>query len=476
MSLLLIAAVLFYGWTINKRQASQYLGSISKEKEIMTKNFALMCADYLLVSDYAGMETFLMRAAESMDIREITVYEKTGTPIASIRHESGDIPRVVFSDEKFKGAGGAVRVVKDGRSLIVHHPILSGSVGWISVKYSLEHLYEMQATVFRYSLFIAFLGITIGCLILMLCIRPITNEIRFLTNFAKRLSESKGEQIPIRHCSTETEELAVALNDTSLKLAAAESGLKELNRTLEQRVAEEVEKGMEKDHLLIQQSRLAAMGEMLANIAHQWRQPLNAVGLIIQDFRDAYAYGELNKEYLDKKVEKGVEIIMHMSKTIDDFRNFFRPEKEKQTFLIREPIIKAASFIEAAYKHNGIELEIEIADDITAEGYPNEYAQVVLNILNNAKDALMESGAAKPRVSIRTFKENEKAVLTISDNAGGIPQDIIERIFDPYFTTKEEGKGTGIGLYMSKMIIEKNMSGKLTARNTNGGAEFRIEI
>jgi PAS domain S-box-containing protein len=256
----------------------------------------------------------------------------------------------------------------------------------------------------------------------------------------------------------------------------AEDELRELNRSLEQRVTEETELRMQKEHLLLQQSRLAAMGEMVGNIAHQWRQPLNVVGLIIQNIKDAYEYGELDEKYLDENVEKSMEIIQHMSKTIDDFRNFFRPEREKHEFRVKDAVDKAVSLIDATLKNNYIRLDIEIKEDAVAYGYPNEYSQALLNILNNAKDALLESGADNPFITIRVFKEGEKTALTISDNAGGIPEDIMDRVFEPYFTTKEQGKGTGIGLYMSKVIIENNMGGRLTIRNTGDGAEFRIEV
>lgn len=260
------------------------------------------------------------------------------------------------------------------------------------------------------------------------------------------------------------------------RLAVKQQQLEDLNRTLEQRVLEEVARNREKDHLMIQQGRQAAMGEMIGNIAHQWRQPLNALGLLIQDILHAHTYGELNGDYLSRSVRDGMEIIKHMSRTIDDFRNFFRPGKEKEFFLLRGPLEKAISYVEASFRDNHISITLDAKDVGEIKGYANEYAQVVLNILNNAKDALIEREIADPRVEIRVFSEEGKSVVTITDNAGGINEDIMEKIFEPYFTTKEQGRGTGIGLYMSKTIIEKNMMGKLSVRNTGDGAEFRIEV
>jgi signal transduction histidine kinase len=262
--------------------------------------------------------------------------------------------------------------------------------------------------------------------------------------------------------------------DKELKLKQKQ--LEELNRTLEQRVLEEVAQNREKDHLMIQQDRQAAMGEMIGNIAHQWRQPLNTLGLLIQDLLHAQRYGELQGDYLEKSVHEGTEIINHMSQTIDDFRNFFRPEKEKEVFRPGETLQRALSFVEASFRNDNIPVILEAEDYVEIKGYANEYAQVLLNILNNAKDVLLEREIADPHVTIRLFSEEGRSVVTITDNAGGIREEVLGKIFEPYFTTKEQGSGTGIGLYMSKTIIEKNMQGKLTARNTGDGAEFRIEV
>jgi signal transduction histidine kinase len=252
--------------------------------------------------------------------------------------------------------------------------------------------------------------------------------------------------------------------------------LNQLNKTLEQRIIEEVAKGREKDHLLIQQAKLASMGEMIGNIAHQWRQPLNNVGLLIQDLKNASHFGDLNEAYLNESVDKAMVLVQNMSATIDDFRYFFSPKKEPRKFSMAESIGKAISFVEANLKNSGIEIELDIKDEVTLNGFPNEYSQVLLNLLNNAKDVLIERGIERPKVTVQLVKEDDRALLTVRDNGGGIPADIIDKIFEPYFSTKKGEKGTGIGLYMSKMIIENNGQGKLTARNAEGGAEFTIEV
>ena len=164
-----------------------------------------------------------------------------------------------------------------------------------------------------------------------------------------------------------------------------------------------------------------------------------------------------------------------MSHTIDDFRDFLRPDKAQVRFRVSEALQKTVSLVESSFQIMGLQIQTVLDEEVFTEGCLNEYAQVVLNILMNAKDALLEQKTEHPLIVLRLFSDRGKAVLTVTDNAGGIRDDIIDKIFDPYFTTKGPEKGTGIGLYMSKAIIERKMGGKLTARNIEGGAEFRIE-
>ncbi|MFA7062385.1 MAG: PAS domain S-box protein, partial [Pedobacter sp.] len=237
-----------------------------------------------------------------------------------------------------------------------------------------------------------------------------------------------------------------------------------------------VESLREKEQLLIQQNRQAAMGEMIGNIAHQWRQPLNTLGLLAQRIGLLYGSPVFDKEFVGTSVAKSMEIIKHMSKTIDDFRDYFKPEKDKSDFYVSEAIKNALSLLEGNFQNPKICIEIIEGGNPVVNGYHNEFSQVFLNILNNARDALIEREVSEGKVTITICREEYGTVITVADNAGGIPDEIISKIFDPYFTTKGPLLGTGIGLFMSKAIIEKNMGGKLTVRNTDIGAEFRIEV
>jgi len=232
----------------------------------------------------------------------------------------------------------------------------------------------------------------------------------------------------------------------------------------------------EKDQMIMHQSRQAAMGEMINNIAHQWRQPLNVIAITIQDLMIAHEQGECSDEYVDETVKQIMNQVLHMSQTIDDFRSFLRPDQEMKQFNLVEAVRKTLILVNDSFIAQNIRIETETQENLIVTGYQNEYCQVLLNILNNARDILTERKIVEPRIKIKLFREGHKHVATISDNAGGIPDTILDRIFEPYFTTKDVDKGTGIGLFISKTIIEKRMKGKISARNTDQGAEFRIEV
>jgi PAS domain S-box-containing protein len=280
----------------------------------------------------------------------------------------------------------------------------------------------------------------------------------------KRLNEDLQKEIEIRRRIESELQLQKEL-------------LLELNESLESQVDAEVKKNRQKDELMLLQSRQAAMGEMIGNIAHQWRQPLNTIGLMIYDLTDAIRFGEITPEYLEKREKELRSVLDHMSGTIDDFRNFFKPNKEKIDFNLDDVIRKSVSFIDATFRNSGIKIMIETEKNVILSGYPNEFAQVLLNIINNSRDALLENEKKNPGIRISgNITDGKYACVKIIDNGGGIPNHILHKIFDPYFSTKEQGKGTGVGLYMSKTIIEKNMNGSISAQNIRNGAEFTIII
>jgi PAS domain S-box-containing protein len=235
-------------------------------------------------------------------------------------------------------------------------------------------------------------------------------------------------------------------------------------------------KQKEQEQILIHQSRMAAMGEMIGNIAHQWRQPISTISLLIQDINDAYEYGELDQKYLDDFSDKTLKQIRFMSETIDDFRDYLRPDKSRKSFSLVESVRNSMKIMDATFKNNNVRVIFDFERDIVVPGYKNEFSQVLLNIFKNVKDEIELRKIKEGMLRITLEDGGEKAILTIEDNAGGIPEAIIDKIFNPYFSTKEEFGGTGIGLHMSKNIIETNMDGSIRVENTDLGAKFTIEL
>lgn len=252
-----------------------------------------------------------------------------------------------------------------------------------------------------------------------------------------------------------------------------ENALRELNDSLKERVAQEVSAQREKEKMLIQQSKMAAMGDMISMIAHQWRQPLNQLSYVMMNIDGAYDERTLSRSYLDTKLKEGENLLEYMSHTIDDFRDFFKPDKEKEELSLCDLVESAIGLIEKGLDQHHITLERQYTCDTNLLLYKNEMIQVVLNLLKNAQEALEERSEGK--ISVCISEEDNVAKISISDNAGGIKEENMEKIFEPYFSTKAHN-GTGLGLYMSKMIIEEHMQGSLRMRNIDDGAEFTIEL
>ncbi|MCF6174066.1 MAG: ATP-binding protein, partial [Campylobacteraceae bacterium] len=246
-------------------------------------------------------------------------------------------------------------------------------------------------------------------------------------------------------------------------------------RDISERVQLKIEKENQ-EKLLIQKSKMASMGEMIGNIAHQWRQPISQLSGLFFDIESAYDYGELNKEYLSKRIDEADDLVEYMSKTIDDFKEFYNPNSKKEKFYLADNIEKTLKIINSSFKYHNIEVHLNIDKNICIEGYSSEFSQVLLNILSNSKEIALIRDIKKPKIQIFSQTKKKKIVLHIEDNCGGIEEEILDKIFEPYFTTKYN-YGTGIGLYMSKIIIENKMKGVIFAKNTKTkGARFTIVL
>ena len=273
----------------------------------------------------------------------------------------------------------------------------------------------------------------------------------------------------------ELQESNINLQISTMELKIKSDEINELNRTLETRVEDGLRKNRAKDAQLIHQSRLAQMGETISMIAHQWRQPLNSISAESANLLLKTRLGSANDEIIIQGSQNISKYSQHLSDTIDDFKDFFKPDKERILTNYNDIVSSVCNIIDNSLEMKNISMIKELSCHENFESYPNELKQVILNLIKNSEDALLENEVKEPFIRIVTYvNSNNRCILEISDNAGGIDEKIIDKIFDPYFSTKSKKDGTGLGLYMSKMIIEEHCNGKIIVQNKEDGVVFRI--
>lgn len=258
-----------------------------------------------------------------------------------------------------------------------------------------------------------------------------------------------------------------------LRLLEANEELDEYKNNLEKKVEEEIEKREKNEKILLEQSKFAAMGEMIDAIAHQWAQPLGILNLKLSMLDLDFQSGQIDEKYINDFQGKMTDVIEHMNTTLNEFRTFFRPNKEQSYFSAKQMIDKVLMFIKDEYIKYKIDIKIEKINDFKIKGIENEFKHILLNILNNSKDAFIFKDIKDRKILIKIYQKDNFNILEISDNAGGIKEDIIDEIFKSNFTTKKEN-GTGIGLYMSCQIARKNNT-LLSAANIENGAKFTLK-
>lgn len=268
----------------------------------------------------------------------------------------------------------------------------------------------------------------------------------------------------------------------SFMLIKRENELLSANDILDSKIKQEIKKNIQKQNQLITQSRTSAMGEMMAAIIHQWKQPLNSISLSNSSISLHLKIDDFDKNLLKKQTNNVKDQIIYMNNTLNDFRNFFKIQ-DKSQFKLEDQIDDVLRLIGKIYEIEKVNIETYYESDSYISGYPNEFSQVLINILNNSRDEIIAKQAKINKILIKTISSKKYVILTITDYAGGIPKNLLKKIFDPYFTTKENNKGTGIGLYMSKSILEKidaTIKAKNIKQKIDGklytGAQFIIVI
>jgi len=275
--------------------------------------------------------------------------------------------------------------------------------------------------------------------------------------------------------SNQKEQLEAQAKELESKVDDKTQELTTLNLGLEQMVEEKAKELVEKDALILAQSRQAAMGEMISMIAHQWRQPLSTITLQISNIKINAMLGKASVEDTNKALEHISDTIIYLSETIDDFQSFFRPNKQLQLHSVCELVERGTNFAKPRLHVANITLNYSCKQRVELFTYANEFAQVIINIINNAIDAHQDQNITEPTITVSISHDEKNVMVKIEDNAGGIQNKNINNIFEPYYSTKGKN-GTGLGLYMSKMIIESELGGALQASNTEVGACFSIEL
>ncbi len=266
--------------------------------------------------------------------------------------------------------------------------------------------------------------------------------------------------------------------DLEKKVDEKTQKLQEFNTKLEEKVKQEVRKNLEHEKHINAQARLVSMGEMISNIAHQWRQPLSTITTLSTGASYKKELGLLKDEEFFEDMKIINDQAQYLSQTIDTFRDFIKEKKIFKETVLQDRITIALNIVNATIKENHIKLidKIDYEDPIKIKLILGELSQVIINIINNAKDILVENEIREPWIEIDLIKEKNLAIITIEDNAGGMSEEVKARVFEPYFTTKHESQGTGLGLYMSYKIITQSLGGKLYVQNTHHGAKFFIEL
>jgi signal transduction histidine kinase len=349
-------------------------------------------------------------------------------------------------------------------------------VAMVEISYNRNGVEELVSKKIKAMLFETFIIIFILSIIIKFVIdNIIAKKLLHLTSNVNHFSKTKEIKNITINSKDEIGFLANEFNTMQNELKQNWDSLNEINKTLEERIQIEVEKNREKEKQIFEQAKLAQMGEMIGNIAHQWRQPLSFISTAASSMSLQKELGTLKDEMFYERMNNIVDKTTYLSNTIDTFRDFIKNDKKIYKLSINKTVDETIQIIDKTFESEDIQIIKEYHDELYYMGHTGELSQVLLNIFNNAKDAFFEKDIDCKQIHITISKYNVHSIsVAIKDNAGGIEENILPKIFDPYFTTKHKSQGTGIGLYMSKDIIEKHHNGELHVENTKDGAKFTI--
>jgi len=357
-------------------------------------------------------------------------------------------------------------------------PFSKEKIATLHIVYTNKHLYNLNSRIFEVIALIFLFSLFIFSLFFIFVSRNL-NALRDIADTLQKYAKSKKTtHIKLENRSEEMVIIANVANKMMDDISQHLHELESFNIRLQEEVEIKIKEQQHQEKLMIHQSRQAAMGEMLESIAHQWRQPLNIIGLATVNLTMQHELKIDDDKEFEEKMEIISDNINFMSDTIDDFRDFLNPQRTMSDFSVNIALQDVLKILKAQLTNNNIACETQTIQEINFYGVSNEFKQVLLVLINNAKDAIKtkfkDKNIKNGKLIFKIFEKNNKKYFEVCDNGGGIPTDIIDKIFEPYFTTKFQSQGTGIGLYMAKNIIQTRMKGSLSVKNSENGSCFRI--
>lgn len=474
-----VSTLALSSWTATS-QLQQLLAARQQQAELLTRNLAEGGAHSYVLEDYAALDHFLRHSMGLPGLRRVVATDARGGVLSDFRRSSdSEEPQLSDGPDTVSiPASPSGRLTRNGNLLVIWQPVRAGNLlGWLQVQYGLEDVAAVQQQIWRNGIIFAFLEVGVGIVLVALLLRKPIRSISKLSLFARELPLHKGATLPVERFVTEVQDLGESLNYASTELCRIEQELLELNRTLESRVENEVASSREKDALLLQQARYQTLGELLVNIAHHWRQPLNNIGARVQENAWLMAHGELAPENAMAAADLIMQELKQLSRSIEAFNLLCRPALHDLTVLPSAAVQRAIQMVRDSYHLSGIGFELKLLAEQELQGSLQDLVQCILNLFSNAKDAILAEHAAAGLIRVEIAMQGQSCLtIAVADTGGGIPQQLLHSLFDPYVTSKFRAQGVGLGLFVVRQIIEQRFSGTVTAVNQEHGAVITIAI